>query len=78
MMIIMARLIAESSERVFVEPYGTFDDYYDTPNEDMRIWISKKKISTINDEYVEDYTPWLNTEQPVELAVSEKTGERLL
>jgi len=78
MMIIMARLIAESSQRVLVEPYGTFNDYYDTPNEEMRTWIPKKKISTINDEYVEDYFPWLNTEQPVELAVSEHTGERLL
>ena len=72
MMIIMARLIAESSERVLVEPYGTFDDYYDTPNEDMRSWVAKKKISTINDEYVVD------TKDPIELAVSEKTGERLL
>ena len=78
MMIIMARLIAESSQRVLVEPYGTFNDYYDTPNEDMRTWVSKKKIATINDEYVEDYLPLLNTSEPVELAVSEHTGGRLL
>jgi hypothetical protein len=78
MMIIMARLIAESSQRVFVEPYGTFNDYYDEPNEELRQWVSKKQISTINDEYVEDYLPWLNTAEPVELAVSEHTGERLL
>jgi hypothetical protein len=78
MTIVMGRLIAESSQRVLVEPCGTFNDYYDAPDEDMRKWIGKNKIVTINDEYVENYQLWLNTEDPVELMVSEHTAARLL
>jgi hypothetical protein len=58
MTIVMARLLAESSKRVLVEPYGTYEDYYDTPDEEMHTWIDKTKISTINDEYV-DGDQWL-------------------
>ena len=78
MTIVMARLLAESSQRVLVEPYGTYEDYWDSPDEEMRIWIEKKKIVTINDEYVEDYLTWLNTEEPIELMVSEHTAGRVL
>lgn len=78
MTIVMARLIAESSQRVLVEPCGTYEDYYDAPDEDMRQWIGKNKIVTINDEYVENYLPWLNTAEPVELMVNEHTAGRLL
>lgn len=78
MTIVMARLLAESSQRVLVEPYGTYEDYYDVPDEEMQTWIDKSKISTINDEYVEDYLPWLNSADPLELMVSEHTAGRLL
>lgn len=78
MIIVVARLIAENNQRVLVEPYGTYEDYYDEPNEEMRQWIGKNKIITVNDEYVDDYEDWLNSEDPVELMVSESTAERLL
>ena len=78
MTIVMARLLAESSQRVLVEPYGTYEDYYDVEDEELRLWIKKDKISTINDEYVEEFLPWLNTEDPVELMVSDHTAGRLL
>ena len=78
MTIVMARLLAESSQRVLVEPYGTYEDYWDSPDEEMRMWIRKDKIVTINDGYVEEWMKWLNTEEPVELMVSEHTAGRLL
>jgi hypothetical protein len=76
----MARLLAESSKRVLVEPYGTYEDYYDTPDEEMHTWIDKTKISTINDEYVDgdQWLTYLNSEDPLELMVSEHTAGRLL
>ena len=52
MTIVMGRLLAESSLRVLVEPYGTYEDFYDTPDEELRVWIKKSKIQTVNDEYV--------------------------
>jgi hypothetical protein len=74
----MGRLLAESSKRVLVEPYGTYEDFYDTPDEDLRVWIYKQKIVTINDEYVEEYLTWLNSAEPLELMVSDHTAGRLL
>jgi hypothetical protein len=76
----MARLLAESSKRVLVEPYGTYEDYYDTPDEEMHTWVDKTKISTINDEYVDgdQWLTYLNSEDPLELMVSEHTAGRLL
>jgi len=78
MTIVMGRLLAESSWCVLVEPYGTYEDYYDMPDEDLQKWVEKKHIVTINDEYVEQYVDWLNTENPLELMVSEHTAGRLL
>ena len=79
MTIVMGRLLAESSMRVLVEPYGTYEDYYDEPDADLLRWIEKNKIVTINDSYTDDdWSKWLNTAEPLELMVSEHTAGRLL
>jgi len=78
MIIIVARLLEEDEEKVLVEPYGTYDDWYDEENEDLHRWIKKSQIQTINDEYVEDWSDWINTEEAIEIAVSHRLAERLL
>jgi len=78
MIIIMARLLKEDEEKVLVEPYGTYDNWYDESNEDLQRWINKSQIQTINDEYVEEWSDWIETEEVVEIAVSHRLGERLL
>ena len=81
MIIVMARVLKEDEQKVLVESYGTYDDWYDEANEDLHKWIKKSQVQTINDEYVdewEDWSKWVNTEDALELAVSHRLGERLL
>jgi hypothetical protein len=81
MIIIMARILEENDEKILIEPYGTYDDSYDEENEDLRKWVKKSQIQTINDAYTDewgDWAEWINTEDPLEMAVSHRLAERLL
>ncbi len=81
MIIVMVRILEEDEQKVFVEPYGTYDDWYDDENEDLRTWIKKSQIQTINDAYTDEWGDWaeyINTEDPIEIAVSHRLAERLL
>ncbi len=80
MIIIMARIIAERERSILVEPYGTYEDWYEDPNEDLHKWISKSKIITINDEqlaYPEDFSQFVN-KGVLEIAMPNALGESLL
>ena len=81
MIIVMARICEEDEQKILIEPYGTYDDWYDETNEDLRKWVKKSQVQTINDEYAEewdDWTQWIETEDPIEIAVSHRLAERLL
>ncbi len=43
MIIIMARILEEDEQKVLIEPYGTYDDWYDDENEDLRTWVKKSQ-----------------------------------
>ena len=77
MIIIMARIIAERERLILVEPYGTYEDWYEDPNEDLHKWIPKNKIITINDEETEDFGQYVKGDI-VELAMPNRLGESLL
>ena len=81
MVILMVRLVAQDEQKVLVEPYGVYEDWYDDPNDELHKWVKKAQIQTINDEYVDewdDWSEWINTEEALEIAVSHRLGERLL
>jgi hypothetical protein len=81
MIIVMARIVKEDEQKILIEPYGTYDDWYDDENDDLRKWVKKSQIQTINDEYTDewgDWSKWLSTEDPIEIAVSHRLAERLL
>tara|TARA_R110000772_G_scaffold267971_3_gene393578 strand:+ start:17050 stop:17298 length:249 start_codon:yes stop_codon:yes gene_type:complete len=81
MIIVMVRVLEEDEQKVLVEPYGTYDDWYDQENEDLRQWIKKSQVQAINDGEVDewdDWSEWFNTEDPIEISVSHRLAERLL
>lgn len=80
MMILMGRILAETEYKVFVEPYGTYEDWYDTEDEENRKWMKKDKIEAINDEPIEPhlFTPFVNTEEALELSMSHAQAGRFL
>jgi hypothetical protein len=81
MIIVIVRIVEEDEQKVLVEPYGTYDDWYDDENEDLRKWIKKSQIQTINDAYTDEWGDWsefIGTEDPIEIAVSHRLAERLL
>jgi hypothetical protein len=81
MIIVMVRILEEDEQKVFVEPYGTYDDWYDEENEDLRTWIKKSQIQAINDEETDEWGDWsafIETEDPIEICVSHRLAERLL
>jgi len=76
--ILMGRILEETEEKVLIEPYGTYEDWYDSPDEDMRKWVKKSYIETINDEYVEDFSSFVNTEEVLEIALPQSQARRML
>ncbi len=81
MVIVMARLVEEDEQKVLVEPYGSYTDWYDEPNDELHMWLRKAQIHAINDEEVDewdDWAEWMNSEEALELTVSHRLGERLL
>lgn len=74
----MGRILEEEDERVLIEPYGTYEDWYDLPDEEMRRWVKKDLIETVNDEYVEDFSTLVNTEDVLEIALPTNQARRLL
>ena len=81
MIIVMVRILEEDEQKILVEPYGTYDDWYDDPNDDLHKWIKKSQVQTINDAYTDEWGDWsefIDTDEPIEIAVSHRLAERLL
>jgi len=80
MMIVMGRILAETEYKVLIEPYGTYEDWYEAEDEEMRKWMRKDKIEAINDAPVEphEFTSYVNSEEPLELAMSHAQAGRFL
>jgi hypothetical protein len=80
MMILMGRILAETEYKVLVEPYGTYEDWYDAPDEENRKWVRKDKIEAIDDAPVEphEFTGYVNTEEALELSMSHAQAGRFL
>jgi len=80
-LIVMVRVLEEDEQKILIEPYGTYDDWYDEENADLRKWIKKSQVQAINDEETDewgDWSEWINTEDPIEMSVSHRLAERLL
>jgi hypothetical protein len=77
----MVRVLDEDEQKILIEPYGTYDDWYDEENDDLRTWVKKSQIHAIDDEVTDEWGDWsgyLNTEDPLEITVSHRLAERLL
>lgn len=80
MLILMGRIVQETEDKVLVEAYGTYEDWYDSPDEGNQHWVHKNKIEAINDEYIEPhlFTPFVMTEEALELAMPHAQARRFL
>ena len=81
MIIVMVRILEEDEQKILVEPYGVYDDWYDEENEDLRKWIKKSQVQAINDSETDEWGDWseyVKTEDPIEISVSHRLAERLL
>lgn len=80
MVVLIGRILEENRTKVLIEPYGTYEDWYDSPDPDMRKWIRKDKIEAINDSEVDPYefTQYINTEEVLEISMPHKQAERYL
>jgi len=74
----MGRILEETENKLLIEAYGVYEDWYDLPNEDLRKWVKKSCIITVNDEYTEDFSKWVNSEEPLEIALPQSQAKRLL
>jgi hypothetical protein len=80
MIVLMGRIMAETEYKVLIEPYGTYEDWYDSEDEEMRKWMRKDKIETINDAPVEPhmFSDYVQTDEVLELAMSHQAAGRYL
>ena len=80
MIILMGRIMAETEYKVLIEPYGTYEDWYDSEDEEMRKWMRKDKIEAINDAPIEPhlFTEFVQTEEALELSMSHEQAGRFL
>jgi hypothetical protein len=80
MIVLMGRILEETDYKVLIEPYGTYEDWYDSPDEEMRKWMRKDKIQAINDAPVEPwaFTDYVNTEEVLEISMPHKEAGRYL
>lgn len=80
MTILMGRILEEAEYKVLIEPYGTYDDWYDTADEELRKWVPKDKIEAVNDEALDhdEFTPYINTEDVLELSMDNAQARRFL
>lgn len=80
MIVLMGRILAETEFKVLIEPYGTYEDWYDSPDEDMRKWVEKSKIEAINDSEVEphEFSQFVNTEEALEISLPHAQARRFL
>ena len=80
MIVLMGRILQETEYKVLIEPYGTYEDWYDAPDEEMRKWMRKDAIEAINDAEVEpyDFTQFVNTEEALEISMSHAQAGRYL
>ena len=80
MIVLMGRILQETDYKVLIEPYGTYEDWYDSPDEEMRKWIRKDKIEAINDAAVEphEFTEYVNTEEALEISMPHREAGRYL
>ena len=80
MIVLMGRIMAETEYKVLIEPYGTYEDWYDSTDEEMRKWMRKDAIEAINDAPIEPhlFTEFVNTEEALELSMSHQAAGRYL
>lgn len=74
----MGRILQIGEERVLIEPYGTYEDWYDLPDEEQRKWVRKDLIEAIDDTVPVDWDMYLNTEDVLEITMPTSQAGRLL
>jgi hypothetical protein len=76
----MGRILQETAYKVLIEPYGTYEDWYDMPDEEMRKWTRKDKIEAINDSTIDqhDFSEYINTEEALEISMPHSEAGRYL
>jgi hypothetical protein len=80
MIVIVGRILKKRGGSVYIEPYGTYDDWYDSPNEDARKWVAIRLIESINDETFDpDTLPMHQLRgEPIEIGLPDEVAIKLL